>query len=74
MHKTMIYLDEDLWRAVRERARRERRSAASVVRDAIGRFVELPRRPKRLSFIGAVDGPAGDTARRADELLRGLLR
>jgi len=73
MHKTMLYLEDDLWQALRAQAQRKRRSAASLVREALRQFIQPPRRQKRLSFIGTADGPRDDTARRADDVLKDLM-
>lgn len=70
MHRTMLYLEEDAWRALQDEARRQGRSAASLVREAVRRVMTPPQRPRRLSFVGTVNGPRRDIGRRADAILR----
>lgn len=67
MVKTTIYLSEELKSAVAAQARREGRSEAEVIREAIAALVE-PARPKPRGGIYSAE-PIAD---RADELMQGF--
>lgn len=51
MEKTTLYLPDDLQTELRAVAKREGRSQAEVVRDALRLYLDRAERP-RLSFIG----------------------
>ena len=70
MHKTTIYLDDDLYERVRRIAQAEGCTQAAVIRRAVERLtsddgVRLPR------SMGLGRGPS-DLSRRADEHLHGF--
>jgi len=65
--KTTIYLPEDLKSAVAETARREGRSEAEVIREAISAAV-VPARPKPRGALFSGE----PIAERVDELLDGF--
>jgi plasmid stability protein len=72
--RTQIYLDEDLDRRLRETAAAEGRSAAALIREAVGRY--LLERPVSDddplgSLIGAFSGRRTDSSERHDEYLYG---
>lgn len=55
MHRTQLYLEDDLWKALRNRARKEKTTISALVREAARRqylsdFDE--RRKAMLAFIG----------------------
>lgn len=57
MIRTQIQLEKHVWEKLRERAFTEKRSAASIVRELVGRGLVLPPRrskwrPEDLKFIG----------------------
>lgn len=67
MVKTTIYLSEELKSAVADRARRDGRSEADVIRQAIAAAVQ-PSRPKPKGGLYSAE-PIAD---RTDELLKGF--
>ena len=71
--KTLIYIEEEQLRALRQRAGRAGRSMAAEVREAVARYLEAPATTLD-GFVGCGEGPKGDDAStRADEILKGLL-
>lgn len=68
--KTTVYLPEDLKRSLEGMAKRQRRSEASIIRDAVAVAVSTPPAPR----IPLVDQGLGDEmiAERVDELLFGF--
>ena len=71
MKKTTIYLSDEQKRAVEDTARREKRSEAMVIRDAIAAAVEPSRPEPRLPLPGVKLGNPR-IAERVGELLDGL--
>jgi len=67
MHKTTVYLDEDVRKAVKATARLRGVSEAQVIRDSIRAGVS-PARPAPRSALFAAE----PMAERADELLAGF--
>jgi hypothetical protein len=67
-HKTTVYLDEPVLRAVKRVARERGTSEALVIREALATYVR--KEPQRLPrFVGMVkDGPP-DLAEKVDEYL-----
>ena len=74
VQKTTVYLDSDDYRRLKALARAQRRSPASLVREAVAEYAarEQPRRRPR--SIGAGSSRKGDVSERAEELLAGLRR
>ena len=74
VQKTTVYLDADDYRRLKALARAQRRSPASLVREAVAEYAarEQPRRQPR--SIGAGSSRKGDISERAEELLAGLRR
>lgn len=75
MLRKQIYLDEASDRRLRELAAASGRSAASLIREAVGRYLqghgtEDPLRP----LIGAFSGGPRDTAAKHDKYLYGRKR
>ena len=70
--KTTVYLDTAEYRKLQGIARREGRSAAELIREAVAEYtarragVDMPR------SLGAARSGQEDLAERADELLEGL--
>lgn len=56
MEKTTLYLPDELHRALKAAAKREKRSVAEVMREALGQYVAQKPRPK-LRSIGAGADP-----------------
>ncbi len=55
MHRTQLYLEDDLWKALRNRARKQKTTISALVREAarnryLGNFDE--RRKAMLAFVG----------------------
>lgn len=70
MKRTTIFVPDPLERDLQLYARRERRSAASVVRDAIAEYLLARRSDAPLpSFAGAFDSGRADTAERHEEIV-----
>jgi hypothetical protein len=71
MKRTTVFLDEALLRRARDTARREGKSFAAVVREAVAAYVSGARpRARRLpSIVGKYRSEFTDTSERVDELL-----
>jgi hypothetical protein len=71
MKRTTIFLDESLERRLKQRARREGKSFAQVVREAMAQYVARPAAgPRPLpTFFGIAGGGPPDLSERVDELL-----
>jgi hypothetical protein len=71
MKRTTIFLDESLERRLKLRARRDGKSFAQCVREAVAQYVARPAGgPQRLPrFFGLASGGPSDLAERADEYL-----
>lgn len=70
MKRTTVFLDDALLRRVRQTARREGRSFAAVVREALARYLAGPVGKRKLpSIAGMFDSGHADTSVRVDELL-----
>ncbi len=74
MRRTTIMLPDDIDARLRLEARSRGVSLAEVARELIERGLEVPRRPRRrkLSFVGAGEGP-GDLGERADDHLAEII-
>ena len=74
MKRTTIFIPESIERDLHLYARRERRPAASIVREAIAAYIARGHGGSPLpSFAGAFDSGRTDTAERHEELLFGAL-
>ena len=70
MKRTSLFLDAKILRDLKRAAQRERVSVASLVREAISRYLAEPTSGTRLpSVAGRFSSGASDTAGRTDELL-----
>jgi len=71
MHRTTIFIEPELLRQARRRAREEGKSFAAVVREALAAYVAgAPRSGTRLpSVAGRFASGKRDTSERVDELL-----
>ena len=77
MHRTTVYLDEEIALAIRQLAEREQRSQAEIIREALQRYLKHTRArggPPRPVGIGAWRSGRGDVSERAEELLRQAAR
>lgn len=70
MHKTTVYLDEPIYRKVRQLARATGRTQAMVIREALAAYTGSGRRLP--SSIGSGRSERGDLSERAEELLDGF--
>jgi hypothetical protein len=70
MKRTTFFADEQLMDELKEIAREERKTLASVVREATALYVrEKRRRKKKLSFVGVGSSARSDVAEKHEELL-----
>ncbi len=72
MHKTTLYLDDDLHARVQREADARGVTQALVVREAISAYVV--RRKRQSKSIGLGRSGKGDVSERAEELLAGMGR
>ena len=72
MQKTTVYMDEEIYRQLKQIARARRRPPAEMVREAIAEYTSrhAPRRKPR--SIGMGQGNRRDIAERAETLLAGF--
>jgi len=73
MKKTMVYLEDDLARALKQQARLLGKSSASIIREALRQHLRA-KGHRRLSFVATVDGPAEAIGLHADDILCELLK
>ena len=74
MRRTTIFLDEALTRRLKERARREGKSFAQCVREAVRAYLRpSARRPRLPDWVGMFETGHADTSERVDEILRTTL-
>ncbi len=70
MKRTSLFLDAKILQALKRAAHREQVSVASLVREALARYLAEPATAARLpSVTGRFSSGMGDTAERTDELL-----
>jgi predicted CopG family antitoxin len=71
MKRTTVFADEEVFRKLREIAKRENSSISEVARKALVAYVSR-RRPRRsrLSLVGIGKSGRKDVAERSEELLR----
>ncbi len=70
MKRTSLFLDDKLLRALRRAAAKDGVSVASLVREAVARYLAEPRLTGRIpSIAGRFSSGSRDTSVRADELL-----
>lgn len=69
MKRTSLFLDERLLRALKHAARRQGVSVASLVREAVTRYLAQPEAAELPSITGRFASGTRDTAERTDELL-----
>jgi hypothetical protein len=74
MRRTSILVDPRVMTELEQLARREGRSTAHLIREAMERYVAAQSQPRDLpGFVGIGRGP-GDVAERAEEILEQELR
>ena len=71
MKRTTIFLDESLERRLKQKARREGKSFAQCVREAVAAYVARPAsRLRQLpAWVGMFDSGHTDTSERVDEIM-----
>ncbi len=70
MKRTSLFLDAKILQSLKRAAQREQVSVASLVREAISRYLAEPATAARLpSVTGRFSSRMGDTSKRTDELL-----
>lgn len=69
--KTTVYLDQADYRRLKAIARRRKRSAAELIREAVANYARQfgRRRPRS---VGAGRSGRGDLSERTEDLLRGM--
>jgi predicted transcriptional regulator len=72
MHKTTLYLDDDLYARLQREADERGTTQALVVREALAAYVV--RRRRKSKSVGMGHSGKGDLSERAEELLKGLGR
>jgi hypothetical protein len=72
MQKTTVYMDEEMYRRLKQLARARRRRPAEMVREAVAEYTarHAPRRKSR--SVGAFKSGRRDLGQRAEDLLAGL--
>jgi hypothetical protein len=74
MKRTTIFIDESLERRLKQYARRQGKSVAQCVREAVAAYVAAPAGKRPLpSWVGMWDSGYTDTSERVDEILRETL-
>lgn len=68
MHKTTLYLEDDLRERIARVAKESGRSQAEIIRDALRTFLIRRKRPRSIGL--GQDGP--DLSDRAEDLLKGF--
>ena len=76
MKRTTIFLDEALERQLKQKARREGKSFAQCVREAVVAYLSPPGAPRALPSITGMfsGGPPHDVSERVDEFLAEIMR
>ena len=72
MHKTTLYLDDDLYARLQREADARGTTQALVVREALAAYVV--RRKRKSKSVGMGRSGKGDLSERTDELLAGMGR
>ena len=67
MHRTTIYLDDDIYQTIRRLARERATTQAEIIRGALRRALDTDR--PRLTCIGVGQGDGTDVGRKAEALL-----
>lgn len=70
MHKTTIYLDEPIYRKIRQLARASGRTQAMIIREALAAYTGSGRRMP--SSVGAGRSADPELSERSEELLDGF--
>lgn len=75
MKRTTVFLDESLERRLKQKSRRDGKSFAQCVREAVAAYLASPPAGQRPlpSWVGMWDSGHSDTSERVDEILRETL-
>jgi hypothetical protein len=72
--KTLVTLGDAQLKELRSKARREGRSVAALMREAVASYLARPSASGLDGFVGCAEGPPDDdTSERADDVLKGML-
>jgi hypothetical protein len=76
MKRTTIFIDEQLERRLKRKARAEGKSVAQCVREAVAAYIAPPTKPMPLPSITGMfsGGPPHDTSERVDEFIADAMR
>lgn len=76
MHRTTIYLDDDILLALRQLAQREQRSQAAIIRAALERYVNTAKEKVAppLPGMGGYRSGRSDVSENAETILREAAR
>ena len=70
MQRTTIFADEYLLREIKELAKREKRSAADIIRDALVQYLKTRKAPSnKFSFTGIGESGRSDLSEKHESLL-----
>jgi predicted transcriptional regulator len=72
--KTTVYLPEADYRRLKAMARKEKRTTAQLVRDAVAAYAGRAGGKLKPRSVGAGRSGRGDLSERAEELLKGMGR
>lgn len=72
MQKTTVYIQEEIYRELKQIARSQHRAPAEMIREAVAEYTVRHARRRRPRSIGTFKSGRPDLAERAEELLDGL--
>jgi len=72
--KTTVYLPEADYRKLKAIARKQKRTTAQLVRDAVAQYAGRAGGRRKPRSVGAGRSGRGDLSERAEELLKGIGR
>ena len=72
MQKTTVYMDEEMYRRLKQIARARRQPPAAMVREAVAEYTVRHARRRRPRSVGAFKSGRRDLGQRAESLLDGL--
>lgn len=75
MKRTTIFIDESLERTLKQKARREGKSVAQCVREAVAAYVAQPEGKRSLpNWVGMFRSGRSDLSERVDEIIAEAMR
>jgi len=72
MQKTTVYMDEEAYRQLKQIARRQQRSPAAMIREAVAEYTARHAKRKKPRSIGAFKSGLHDLGSHAEDLLTGF--